>query len=184
MEGKVVKHLQEAFVTLHQGHEPRVSFCQNCWELDNVCGACQRSLKLCFPMQLVDSRLRLCPSLGAGFSISYQIHFQTFRLVIFETSEGGQTLLGWACGGWRWSRDIGNALQHFLLDLPTPFAVSVSIILVSQLHSPSCPVDGNDVLKTLLHPYFDRRKYWIHNHDVLGSQGLYTTDSFLLIFTF
>lgn len=37
--------------------------------------------------------------------------------------------------------------------------------LISELHSPLCPVDGNNVLKMLLHPYFDRRKHWCHRHD-------------------
>lgn len=39
--------------------------------------------------------------------------------------------------------------------------------LVSELHSPSCPVDGNDVIKTLFYTYFNRRKYWCHNNDVV-----------------
>jgi len=52
------------------------------------------------------------------------------------------------------------ALENFLVDLAPRFAVRVSFFsLVSELHSHSCPVDGNDVLKTLLHPDFDRRKY-------------------------
>lgn len=41
-----VKHLQEAFVTLRQEWDPKVSFCQSWWKLNNVCVAYQGSVRL------------------------------------------------------------------------------------------------------------------------------------------
>lgn len=44
--GEGIKHFQEAHISLHHEHSPRVSFCQSCWKLNNVHVAWQRSGRL------------------------------------------------------------------------------------------------------------------------------------------